>query len=95
MAVCRAALARDVVVSGVSRWCPHPWLRSGWAAGLIGDLQVADPGRWGTLGVDLLVATRERLADRVVMQIVVVCREHDQRRRDALTRAGLSLASEW
>lgn len=63
--------------------------------GLIDDFQIADPAQWATLGVELLAVARERLAARGVAQLVVVCGQHDQAKRQALALAGLSVASEW
>jgi len=67
----------------------------GGPTGLVDDFQLADPGRWSTLGVELLAAVRERLAARGVVQLVVVCGQHDVAKRAALTTAGLAVASEW
>jgi hypothetical protein len=72
-----------------------PVYAPGGPTGLIDDFQIADPAEWGGLGVQLLVAARERLAARGVAQIVVVCGRHDQPKREALALAGLSVASEW
>jgi len=67
----------------------------GGTTGLVDDFQLADPDRWSTLGAELLAAVRELLAARGVVQIVVVCGQHDDAKRAALTAAGLSVASEW
>jgi hypothetical protein len=72
-----------------------PVYAPGGPTGLIDDFSVAAPSLWDTLGVDLLVAARERLATRGIAQIVVVCGAHDEPKRIALVAAGMSLASEW
>jgi hypothetical protein len=72
-----------------------PVYAPGGPTGLIDDFQIADPGDWPVLGVELLAAARQRLAALGVAQIVVVCGQHDQPKRDALVLAGLSAASEW
>jgi hypothetical protein len=72
-----------------------PVYAPGGPTGLIDDFQIADPGEWATIGVELLVAARERLAALGVVQIVVVCGQHDQPKREALGSAGLAIASEW
>lgn len=72
-----------------------PVYAPGGPTGLIDDFQLRDPGEWAVLGVELLAAARQRLAALGVAQIVVVCGQHDQPKREALDLAGLSLASEW
>ena len=67
----------------------------GGPTGLVDDFQLCDPTRWSSLGVELLAAVRERLASRGVVQLVVVCGQHDLAKRTALTAAGLTVASEW
>jgi hypothetical protein len=72
-----------------------PVYAPGGPTGLIDDFQIADQGEWATLGVELLSTARQRLAALGVVQIVVVCGQHDQPKREALALAGLSIASEW
>ena len=67
----------------------------GGPTGLVDDFQLADPDRWPTLGLELLATVRARLASRGVVQLVVVCGQHDVAKCAALTAAGLSVASEW
>jgi GNAT superfamily N-acetyltransferase len=67
----------------------------GGSTGFIDDFAVSDASLWATVGVDLLAAARQQLAERGAVQIVVVSGHHDAAKRSALRAAGLALASEW
>jgi hypothetical protein len=67
----------------------------GGPTGSIDDFAVMQPELWPTAGVALLLAAMSALRAAGASQVVVVSGQHDEDKRAALTRAGLSVASEW
>ena len=66
----------------------------GGLAAMIDDYAVVGD-TWETTGRALLDAVTERVRERGVAQVIVVCGHRDAAKRSALQHAGLSLASEW
>lgn len=67
----------------------------GGLTGLVDDFAVVNPSLWATVGRQLLDEVKRRLAERGVVQVVVVCGHHDDAKRAALVAAGSTVASEW
>jgi hypothetical protein len=65
------------------------------ATATIDDFAVVDDHLWSTVGVDLVREAQQRLAEKRVAQLVVVCGHRDVAKRTMLQQLGLSLASEW
>lgn len=65
------------------------------ATATIDDFAVVDETLWPTVGVDLVREAQLRLADKRVVQLVVVCGHRDEAKRSMLRQLDLSLASEW
>lgn len=65
------------------------------ATATVDDFAVRDDALWPTLGADLLTEAKRRLAEKKVVQIVVVCGHRDTAKRAMLQQLDLSLASEW
>jgi GNAT superfamily N-acetyltransferase len=62
---------------------------------LVDDFAVARDDDWSGLGVRLLKDLAGRAHERGAVQAVVVSGRHDEAKRQALTAAGLSVATEW
>lgn len=72
-----------------------PVYNPGGASGYIDDFTVADETAWETVGLALLRKATGLLAAMGAAQVVVVCGARDTQKRNALTSAGLDVASEW
>jgi GNAT superfamily N-acetyltransferase len=62
---------------------------------MVDDFAVAEPDEWALLAVALLRAVADHARERGAAQAVVVTGHHDEVKRQALRRAGLTVASEW
>jgi len=65
------------------------------ATATIDDFAVSDNTFWPTVGVELVHEAKRRLAEKKVVQVVVVCGHRDEAKRSMLHTLDLSLASEW
>lgn len=62
---------------------------------LVDDFTVSSNAEWPERGLQLLEAVRSWGAERGAVQLVVVTAHLDAPKRETLTSAGLSIASEW
>jgi GNAT superfamily N-acetyltransferase len=62
---------------------------------LVDDFTVAERDDWASLGVALLRAVARHARESGAVQAVVLTGQHDQAKRQALSAAGLTPASEW
>lgn len=62
---------------------------------IVDDFAVADPTGWDSVGAALLAAMEQEAKARGAVLSVVVCAQRDRAKREALQRAGLTVASEW
>ena len=89
---------RDGALSGfvIGRLVPAPPVyEPGGLTCLVDDFAVPLDDDWPVLGMHLLGALARRARARGAVQAVVVSGGHDDAKRHALKRAGLSIASEW
>jgi hypothetical protein len=62
---------------------------------MVDDFTVATPDMWPTVGRQLLDALTAQLQRRGVVAVIAVCGHRDEPKRQTLSEAGLTVASEW
>lgn len=87
----------DGVINGfiVAQTGPAPpvYDPGGLAAG-VDDFVVRSPDLWATIGRALLDEVRRQVKAQGAAEIIVICGPRDQPKRDMLTEAGLTVATE-
>jgi GNAT superfamily N-acetyltransferase len=66
----------------------------GGSATTVDDFVVRSPGLWATVGRALLDEVRRRAKEQGAVEIIVICGPRDHPKRDMLTEAGLTVATE-